>query len=298
MTHATAPRSRHQPLRGVLWMAAAALSFSITIALVRHLSTTMSTFEIVFFRQVFGVIFMLPWLMRVGVASLKTDRFSIYLVRAACTYSAMFAAYYSVTLIPMADSIALQFTLPFFTIIVAAIALGEGIYAHRWIATVTGFAGALIIVRPGFATFEPGMLVAIAAAAIYGAADTCTRYLSARDSVNLIVFYGFVIQLPVSAIPAALTWVTPGLGDLAWLTLFGIVAFVAQFFITRAFAAAEAGLVSPVLYLRLPFVALIGFLIFDEMPDEWTWIGAAILFASTIYSTRRDAVIARREAVA
>jgi drug/metabolite transporter (DMT)-like permease len=289
---------RHHPVRGVLWMAAAAASFSVTLAMVRHLSDTFSTFEIVFFRQVFGMLFMLPWLVRAGAASLKTEQFPIYLLRAACTYSAMLAAYYSLRLITIADSIALQFTLPFFTIVIATVVLNERVRAHRWIATVTGFVGALIIIRPGFAEFQVGMVVAILAAAIYAAADICTRFLSGRDSVNVIVFYGFAIQLPVSAVPAALDWVTPGLEHLPWLVAFGIVSFAAQFFITRAFAAAEVGLVSPVLYLRLPFVALLGFLFFDELPDHWTWIGAGVLFASTVYSTRRDAVIARREAAA
>ncbi len=286
-------RGVHNPVRGVLWMLAAAVTFSVTITLVRHMSATFSTFEIVFFRQLFGTAIMLPWLVKVGLGALKTSQMRVYLARAVLTYCAMFAAYYSVTLITIADSIALQFTLPFFTIIFAMLFLGEEVRSHRWIATVVGFAGALVIIRPGFAEISAGMLIAIAAAALYGGSDICTRFLSGRDSIKVVVFYGFFLQLPIAAVPAAATWVTPAWADAPWILAFVIVAVLAQVCITKAFANAEASMVSPVLFARLPFVAVLGFVFFDELPDHWTWIGAAVLFASTWYSTRRDAAITR-----
>jgi drug/metabolite transporter (DMT)-like permease len=293
----TAPVSgqRHNPIVGVLWMVAAAIAFSVTITMVRYLSAKFTTFEIVFFRQVFGTAIMLPWLIQAGIGVLRTGQIKIYLLRAGSTYCAMLAAYYSVVLITIADSIALQFTLPFFTIIFAMLALGEKVRSHRWIATILGFVGALIIIRPGFAEVNAGMLIALAAAALFGVSDTCTRYLSGKDSVNVVVFYGFVLQLPISAVPAAMTWVTPEFSDLGYILIFVIVAVGAQFCITKSFASAEASLVSPVLFIRLPFVAALGFVFFGELPSTWTWVGAAILFASTYWSTRRDARIAIAE---
>ena len=274
-------------------MIAAAVCFSVAISLVRYLSATFSTFEIVFFRQSFGIVIMLPWLIRFGIYSLRTNEIRIYLVRAVVTYTGMLAGYYAVTLITIADSIALQFTLPFFTIIGALVFLGERVYPHRWIATIVGFAGALIIIRPGFAEVHPGMLVALSTAVLFGLSDTCTRYLSGRDSVGVVIFYGFLLQLPIAAVPAALTWVTPSLSDIPWILVFVVPAIGAQYCITRSFAAAEASLVSPVLFIRLPLVALIGFAFFDELPGTWTWVGAAVLIGSTYYSTRRDAAITR-----
>jgi drug/metabolite transporter (DMT)-like permease len=288
---------RHNPIQGVLWMVAAAIAFSVTLIMVRYLSAKFTTFEIVFFRQVFGVMIMLPWLVRAGIGVLKTDQIKIYLTRAILTYCAMFAAYYSIILITIADSIALQFTLPFFTIIFAMAVLGEKVRTHRWIATVIGFIGAMIIIRPGFAEISAGMLIALSAAALYGGADTCTRFLSGRNTVNVVVFYGFVLQLPIAAVPAAMTWVTPGLADMGYILAFVIAAVGAQFFITQSFSNAEASLVSPVLFVRLPFVAVLGFFFFGELPGAWTWVGAAILFASTFWSTRRDARISKAESV-
>lgn len=280
---------RHNPIVGVLWMVAAAIAFSVTITVVRHLSDKFTTFEIVFFRQIFGTAIMLPWLFRAGIGVLKTREIKAYLIRAVTTYCAMLAAYYSVVLITIADSIALQFTLPFFTIIFAMLALREKVRSHRWIATIVGFIGAMIIIRPGFADVNAGMLIALAAAAFYGVSDTCTRFLSGKDSINVVVFYGFILQLPISAVPAVMTWVTPDMSDLVFILIFVVVAVGAQFCITQSFANAEASLVSPVLFIRLPFVAALGYFFFSELPSTWTWIGAAILFASTFWSTRIDA---------
>ncbi len=275
-------------------MTGAAVSFSVALALVRHLSATFPVFEIAFFRLAFGFAVMLPWIVRVGLAGLRTENLKFYAGRAVFSFLAVCAGYYSVTLIAIADAVALQFTLPIFTVIFAAIALKEPLYVHRWIAVILGFVGVLIVIRPGFAEIHIGMLIALAAAVLFGGVDVTTRFLSGRDSVKVILVYGFVLQLPIAAVPTALTWVTPGFGDLPAVVGFMVSALSAQVCITRSFAAAEASLVSPVLYLRLPLVAAIGFFFYGELPSVWTWVGAAVLFASTYYSTWRDTVITRQ----
>ncbi|MDE0058572.1 MAG: DMT family transporter [Defluviicoccus sp.] len=285
--------ARHNPVVGVLWMFGAAVAFSVALALVRHLSATYSTFEIVVFRLIFGIVVLLPWLARVGRAGLRTNNLRLYAVRAAFAYSAMFCGYYAVRLITIADAVALQFTLPIFTLIFAVILLKERAYAHRWIATVLGFVGVLIIVRPGFAEVNAGVAIALAAALLFGVVDVSTRFLARDDGIRTILFYGFVMQVPIAAIPAAVTWVTPTLADLPWILAFATAALGAQICITKSLAAAEASLVSPVLYLRLPMVALIGFVFFDELPSVWTWVGAALLFGCTYYCTWRDARMTR-----
>lgn len=285
--------ARHLPAQGILWMAAAALCFAVSIGLVKHLSERFTTFEIVFLRMLFGIAVMLPWLVRVGWGALRTPQFGLHCVRNGLTYVAMVASYYSVTLITIADSTALQFTLPLFTVFFALILLRERVGFHRWLATVAGLAGVLIIARPGFAEFNVGVLVALAGAAIYGASDVTTRHLSRRDGTAVIVFYGFVLQLPLGLVPAAVTWVTPRWAEAPWILLFSAVAFAAQWCLTKSYSVAEASFVSPVLFLRLPFVAVIGYLAFGQTTDMWTWLGALILFAGTSYSARRETRIAR-----
>jgi drug/metabolite transporter (DMT)-like permease len=289
---------RHNPIVGVLWMAGAAVSFSVALALVRQLSLTFSVFEIAFFRLVFGIIVMLPWIIRVGRAGLRTENFRFYAVRAVFSFAAVYSGYYSITLIPIADAVALQFTLPILTAVFAVIALKEPLYTHRVLAVILGFGGVLIIIRPGFADVNIGVLIALGAAVLFAGIDVSTRFLSGKDPVNVILVYGFALQLPIAAVPTVLTWVTPGVGDTAAIAVFVVSAMGAQVCITRSFAAAEASLVSPVLYMRLPLVALIGFVFFEEIPSAWTWVGAAILFAVTYYSTWRDTQLTRRKPAA
>ncbi len=277
-------------------MTAAALFFSVAIGFVRHLSDTYTTFEIAFFRQVLGIAVTSLWVWRFGLAALKTRVIHLHFLRAVLGYGGLVAVYYAVRLISLADAQALQFTLPFFTFVFAAWALKETIRAHRWAATVIGFAGALIIIRPGFAEVNAGMLIALGAVALFAGSDVTNRYLSGRDTIGAIIFYGFVIQFPIGFAASIPGWVTPSLAELPLIIVFAASAVAAQWCLTRSFAAAEASLVSPVLYLRLPFTALIGFVFFDQVTDLWTWIGAAIMIASTVYGTRIDARLTAQRA--
>ena len=285
--------SRHHPVQGIAWMAGAALCFSVSISLVRYLSDAMTTFEIVFLRQVFGLVFMLPWLARAGVGALKTTRLKLHGQRAGVGYAGMATAYYSVTLIPLADSVTLQFTLPLFTALIAMWLLGERVGFHRWAAIAAGFVGVLAIVRPGFAEFNIGMLLALAAAVFYGGTDTSARALASTDSTPVIMFYSFILQIPLAAVPALVTWTTPGWDVMPALLAFAITATGAQWCLTQSLSAAEASLVSPVLFLRLPFVAVIGYVFFAQTSDIWTWIGAAIIIGSTLAIARREATLVR-----
>ena len=282
--------------RGMLWMLGAALFFSASVGFVRYLSDFMSTFEIVFFRQIMGLAFMLPWLMRTGMAAARTNRLPLQGMRAVLSYLGMLSSYYSFTLIPIADAVALQFTTPLFTTVLAIIFLKEVVGLHRWSAILFGFAGVLIIVRPGFEELDLGMLVAICAAVFYASSNVANRALSRTESTAVILFYGFMLQIPMAAIPAAMTWVTPGWSVVPPLLGFGIVSIAAQWCLTRALAAADASLVEPVMFVRLPFVSMIGYVLFTEIPDAWTWVGAAVIFVSTVVLARREALHFKRQA--
>lgn len=286
--------NRNDSVRGILWMALAAFWFAAAIGLVRYLSDHMSTLQITLFRQVLGALTILPLLLRGGGLRFRTERPWLHLVRGMSSYLGMLLSYYSVTLISIAESSALQFTLPFFTFLFAMWLLGERIGVHRWLAMAVGFAGVLIIVQPGFATPNLGVFVALGAALSYGLSDTSTRLLSRTDSTNLIMFYTFVLPIPIGLIPAALNWTWPTWSGWAIVLVFSLVSTAASWCLTRAFEVAEASVVSPVLYLRLPMVAAIGWVFFGQPTDIWTWIGAAIIFVATYALARREAVVARR----
>ena len=282
-------------LRGILWMLQAALWFAVAIGLVRYLSDHMSTPQITLFRQVLGALTILPLLLlRRGGLRFRTERPWLHFLRGISSYLGMLFSYYSITLISIAESSALQFTLPFFTFFFAMWLLGERIGVHRWLATAVGFAGVLIIVRPGFESPNLGVFVALAAALCYALSDTTTRLLSRTDNTNLIMFYTFVMPIPIGIIPAVLDWTWPSWSGWLVILVFSLVSTAASWCLTRAFEVAEASVVSPVLYVRLPMVAAIGWYFFGQPTDVWTWIGAAIIFVATYALARREAHVQRR----
>ncbi|NQU72167.1 MAG: DMT family transporter [Rhodospirillales bacterium] len=282
--------------RGMLYMLGAALMFSASVGYVRYLSDLMSTFEIVFFRQVMGLVFMLPWLMRIGMPALRTRQLPKQCLRSGLSYLGMLASYTSFTLMPIADAVSLQFTTPLFTTVLAIIFLKEIVGLHRWSAIFFGFMGVLIIVRPGFEALTLGIPIALCAALFYAGSNVTNRALSRTDSTAVIMFYGFILQIPLAAVPAAFTWVTPGWDALWPLLGFGVTGIAAQWCLTRSLAVADASLVEPVMFIRLPIVSAIGYVMFAESPDQWVWIGAAVIFGSTIVLARREALHSKRQA--
>lgn len=276
---------RHSPVLGVLWMTAAALCFSVAIGFVRHLSDTYTTFEIALFRQVLGIVVTSFWVWRVGPGVLRTRVIHFHFVRALLGYGGLVAGYYAVTLISIADAQALQFTLPFFTIGFAAWALKETIRRHRWAATIIGFAGALIIIRPGFAEVGAGVYFVLVTAVLYAANHAMTKPLARTDSGGQIVFYMNLIHLPVFLVLAPLAWTDPTLDDVVWIVLVGICGATAHVFLTRAVRLADLSYLAPIDFLKLPVAAGAGYFLFGDSSGRWTWIGAAVIFACGYYNT-------------
>ena len=283
-------------MRGALWMAAAAFLFALVYVTIRRLAETLSIFELVFLRALLGLIFMAPWLMRAGVVALRTTRGGLYGLRVLFAYSGMVCWFYGLANMPLADATSLMFTMPLFAVLLAALALGERVGIHRWGATVVGFAGALVIVRPGIIEVGLATVAVLYTAVAYGAGNIVTKALTRTDSSNAVVFYHFVLMTLVSAVPAALVWRTPTLAELPWILGFGVLSALAQQCVTRSYAAAPASVVTPFNYLKLPFVAAVAFLWIGETPDPWTWLGAAVIFASTWFTAHREARQSRAEA--
>ena len=180
--------------------------------------------------------------------------------------------------------------MPIFAILFAVMILKEQVGSHRWVAMALGFVGVLVVLRPGFQEINLGMLAALGAAACFGLSDVLLRKLSRTDMTLSIVFYSFAFQLPFS-LPLALTnWVMPTPTQLLWLAAMGAMSFGAQWSLSRAYILADASVVSPVLFIRLPMVSVIGFVFFGQVSDIWIWIGAVIIFGSTYYAARREAI--------
>lgn len=270
------------------------MSLTAMAVLVRFLTPQVPVLEQIFLRNVITLCLTLPWLLRSGLATFRTARLSGHAVRNGFLYAGNVAWFFGVTLVPLADLSALQFTMPLFTVVLAALFLGERVGVHRWVVTAIGFVGALIIIRPGMIPAAAGAFVVLGAALLYSCAFVVTKRLSDTESGTVVVFYMSVTIAIYSLIPALLVWVTPQWSDVPALVGLGITGYTTHYCVTRSMAAADASYVVPFDFLRLPMSAALGFMLFTEPLDPWTWVGAAVVFGAAYYNTWREAREGRR----
>lgn len=280
------------PMRGALLMTGAALGFSCMVALIRSGSAELNPLQIAFFRNAFALLFMLPWLAHAGLAGLRTSRIGLHLGRSLIGLAAMACWFYAVALLPLAQAVSLNFTTPLFATAGAALILHERVRLRRWSATVVGFLGVLVIVRPGFAELSPATALPILAAVFMASAALVIKTLAKSENPNAVVFYMNLFLTPMSLVPALFVWRWPTWETLGLMALVGLLAVISHSMLTRAYVQADASAVVPLLYTQLPFVGLIGFLAFGEVPDIWTLLGAVIIAGSAIYIARREAQVA------
>ncbi len=276
-------------VRGALWMLLAALSFSTMDACIKLIGQHMHALEIAFFRCAFGGLAVMPFVLRAGVGILRTGRWGGHLARGLTGYMAMALGFYGVANLPLADATALSFTRPLFMIVLAAIFLHETVRWRRWTATMVGFAGVVIMVRPGLATVDMATVAAATSALFVAAVGVQVKRLAATERPETIIFYFTLISSLLSLGPALYVWRTPTLPELCGLMLLGALGSLGQYFSIRSYRIAEATAVDPVDYARLVFATFYGFVLFGNLPDGWTIAGALVIVASTLYITRREA---------
>ncbi|NIM28785.1 MAG: EamA family transporter [Gammaproteobacteria bacterium] len=274
-------------------MLAATAVLTCMHASVRHISDGMHPFEITFFRNLFGLVAILPLAVRAGLASMKSRQPGLQLLRSGFGLAAMLTWFYGLSVVPIAQATALSFTSVIFGSIGAAIILGERMRLRRWSAVVAGFVGTLVILRPGLATADPAALIVLLSSLCWAGALLTVKRLSSTDSVVCIVTWNSIL-LTLLSLPVALpVWVTPNGEQLLWLLVIGVLATLGHLAMTGAFKASEATVVFPVDYMRLVWASVIGYLAFSEIPDLWTWLGGTIIFASTTYIAYREAALRR-----
>jgi drug/metabolite transporter (DMT)-like permease len=268
-------------VRATLWMFGAIVSFSTMAIAGRELSAELTTFQILFYRSLAGFVLMVGLLSRFGWWQLKTRHFGTHLIRNLAHYGGQYGWFYGIALIPLAQVFAIEFTMPIWTAVFAALLLGERINARRAIAIAIGFAGVLVMLRPGLAVISPAALAVLAAALAYGFAHTLTKKLSGIDSPLAILFYTTAIQLPLALLPALHDWTWPSLTAWPWVVAVGASALAAHYCLTRAFMLEDAAVVMPIDFLRLPFIAVIGYIFYGEPLEFWVFVGAIIVFTGS-----------------
>jgi S-adenosylmethionine uptake transporter len=285
----TAWRRLPPPVRGAAFMMISAASFATMAGIIRHLADHIHPFELAFFRNLFSLMMLAPWVLRGGFARLRTASINKYGLRGLLSIVAMLSWFYGLAMMPLAEATALSFTAPIFASIGAILFLGEHMGIRRWSAIVVGFIGAMIILRPGFHAVSWPALVVLGGSAAVAGSIIMVKILSRTEPSNVIVAYMGIYLVPMSLIPALFVWTWPSGTDWLWLVFIAGVATIGQLGITYAYATTEATVVLPFDYARLPFAASIAYAAFGEVPDHRTWLGAAVIAGSTIYVARREA---------
>lgn len=279
--------------RGMCWMIISCACFAVMATLARYLSSHIHPLELVFFRTAFQLVFVLPWLCYAGLNRVRTRRLGLHVLRAFGTFGAIACWFVAFALMPIAEAVALSFTAPLFCTLAAGLFLGERVGVRRWVATVVGFGGALIILRPGLEVISVPALLVLMGSALMAVALLPIKTLSRTDSVLAIVFYAALFMLPVSVVPTTLVWSSPPPELWPAIVGLGLAATGGTLALIFTFSAVDASAAMPFDFSRLIFAALLGYVFFGEAPQVWTWIGGAVIFVAALYTTRHEAHAAR-----
>lgn len=277
-----------------LLMMSSAVLFGFMAIAIRYASSELHPFEIAFFRNVFGLLFALPLLLRAGPGLLRTDKLPLYLVRCTIGIFSMLAGFWSIVNLPLAQAVALSYSTPLWVTIGAVLVLHEVVRARRWTAVALGFVGVLVIVRPGTDDFTAASLVAVSAALLSGCVAVSIKFLSRTEHPDAIVLFTTMIWVPMSLVPALFVWEWPSLAGWCWVALAGFLGTAGHMCWTRAFKLGDASALTPLSFVQLPVVAVLAWLLFGEVLDRWTLAGSTIIFLSIAYIARREAAVARR----
>jgi len=276
--------------QGALWTVIASFCVVAFTAIGKYLTAEMSVPMITFFRCVFGVLFIIPWVARVGLAGLATKRPVLLVARGINTLIGLYCVFFAVSLIPLADVVAIQYSKPIFASLAAVLILREVMYGARWHALLIGFIGMLMIIRPGFAEWNVGVLLALGAMAAGAFTTISVKLMTRTEPPDRIVAYTLLVMTLGSIIPALQYWQTPSLEQLLWLVLLGGLATGFQRSVARAYAAADATVVLPFEFVRLLIAIAFGSFIFGEALDGWTWAGGTVIFIASFYVVRAEAI--------
>jgi drug/metabolite transporter (DMT)-like permease len=271
-----------------LFMVGAGLLVSLMHAIIRITTTELHPFEVAFFRCFFGVIVLLPIIVRYGVGVFRTSRFPAHLLRTGCQVVSMTVFFFGISKVPLSKASALMFTAPLFATVFAALLLSERIHSRRVVALCLGLVGMLIIIRPTDGSIDQGSLLMLTAAATLGGMMIAIKSLSRTDSSITITTLGTTMVLAVMTVPAIMVWQWPTWGQLAWMFAIGAFGSLSHYMVAQAMKRADASALMPYDFTKLIWASVLGFLIFAELPSWWTLAGGSVIFASTAYVTYRE----------
>ena len=274
--------------RAVMLMLGATLMLASMHGLVRQLSSDMHPFMIVFFRNLFGLVAVLPLLLQAGLGSLKTHNPRLHMLRAGVGVIAMLGWFYALSKVPIANATALSFSTTIFATVSAWLFLGERLRWRRSAAIVVGLVGVFVVLRPSAEGFNIYALLVLFTSIAWGISLTIVKHLSKTETPTSIVSWMGITLVILSFWPALAVWHTPTMEQLLWLFLVGALATAGHLLMTTSIQMADTSLVMSVDFTRLIWTALIGAYFFNEILDVWTFVGASIIFLAGWYIVFRE----------
>lgn len=273
--------------KAALWMAGW-LSLMIVIAVAgREAMRELSVFQVMEMRSVIGFIMFYPVLHASGgFAAIRTSHPLQHIGRNIAHYGAQLGWFFALTLIPLGQVVAIEFTMPIWTAILAATFLGERMTAWKIAAIILGLIGVIVIVRPATGEINPGQLIALAAAVGFGTSIALVKYLTRTESTVAIIFWMLVLQSAFGLIPALVTWQWPSLHVWPWVIVIAFCGTFSHVCMTNALNHADATVVIPMDFLRVPLTALAGWLIYAERLDMLTVLGAGMILLGNLLNLR------------
>ena len=282
-------------LKGIAFMVLACVFFGVMHVGVRHVTQSVHPFEAAFFRNLFGLLVLAPSFITHGLRPLRTQRLGLHCVRAALNVVAMLCFFYALSITPVVLVLSLAFTAPLFTAVLAVLLLGERIRARRLTAIVVGFAGTLLIIRPGIQPIELGPALVLLSAAVWGYVMILIKSLARTDSAVTITAYMVLLMSPMTLVCALFVWTWPTGGELAVLAVVGVAGTVAQMCMTQSLRIADTMVVLPFDFTKLVWGALFAWILFGEVMDGWTLLGSLVIFSGGLYVAYRERQLARRD---
>lgn len=277
-------------VQGCFWMSGAVVSFIFMGIGGRELSDTLSTFQILTFRSLIALSITILVVMNIGWHVVKTENISLHFFRSIFNFGGQFGWFLGISLLPLSTVFALEYTTLVWTAILALIFLDERMHHARILAIISGIAGVLLILRPGLRIIDPASLIVIGAGFCYAVAYILTKTMAKTEHPLAILFYMNLIQLPFGLLMASFVWVEPSIEDIHWIILIGLGGFSSHYCLTRAFKVADTLTVIPIDFMRLPVIAIIGYLFYNESIDVVILFGALVIFIGTYYNIHYESV--------
>jgi drug/metabolite transporter (DMT)-like permease len=281
--------------KAALWMSGwLTLMLVMTIA-GRETTRELSVFQLLEVRSVLGFFLLYPLIyLNGGLAILKTARLPQHIARNLIHYGAGLCWFFALTLIPIGQVVAIEFTMPIWTAILAVSFLGERMTVWKVAAIVLGLVGVLVIVRPATGQINPGQLIALAAAVGFGISIALVKFLTRTENTLSILFWMLVVQSVAGFFPTLFVWVWPTPYVWGWLVVIAICGTFSHFCMVRAMLYADATIVIPMDFLRVPLTATAGWLLYSERLDLLTVVGAVLILTGNLLNLKPNAPLAAR----